>query len=143
ELKAAQQALLESDALRSAIFGSLYGQVVAIDREGVIIAVNHSWMRSATDGGGDPARLSVGANYLEACRQAAARGDADSRRALDAITGVLQGGGPAHFEYTSHLPDGERHYEVTVEVFRRPEGGALISHVDVTRRRQAEDEVRR
>jgi PAS domain S-box-containing protein len=143
ELKAAQEALLESDALRSAIFGSLYGQVVAIDRDGVIIAVNQSWMRSATEAGGDPARLSVGANYLEACRQAAARGDADSRRALDAITGVLQGGGQAHFEYTSNPPEGERSYEVTVEAFRRPEGGAVISHVDVTRRRQAEDEVRR
>jgi PAS domain S-box-containing protein len=142
ELKAAQQALLESDALRSAIFGSLYGQVVAIDRDGVIIAVNQSWMRSATKGG-DPSRLSVGANYLEACRQAAATGDTDSRRALDAITGVLLGGGQAHFEYSCRLPEGERSYEVTVEAFRRPEGGAVISHVDVTRRRQAEDEVRR
>ena len=32
---------------------------------------------------------------------------------------------------------------MAVAPFRRPEGGAVISHVDVTRRRQAEDEARR
>ena len=32
---------------------------------------------------------------------------------------------------------------MTVEPLRRPEGGALVTHVDVTRRRQAEEEARR
>src|SRR5262249_42517291 len=51
ELRAAQQALLESDFLRSAIFGSLSGHVVAVDREGTIIAVNESWRRLAEANG--------------------------------------------------------------------------------------------
>ena len=32
---------------------------------------------------------------------------------------------------------------MTVEPFRRPDGGAVISYIDITRRRQAEDESRR
>src|SRR5262249_25142401 len=55
-LNTALRAVLESTALRSAIFGSLYGQVAAIDRDGVIIAVNHSWTRFAGENGVDPAR---------------------------------------------------------------------------------------
>ncbi len=83
DLNAAQQIIAESTALRSAAFGSLYGHVAAIDRDGIIIAVNHSW------------------------------------------------------------PSGERWFEMLVEPFRRPEGGAIVGHIDITRRRRAEDAARR
>src|SRR4029434_8712564 len=33
--------------------------------------------------------------------------------------------------------------EMTVEPFHRPKGGAVISYIDITRRRQAEEEARR
>jgi PAS domain S-box-containing protein len=82
-LNTALQAVLESNALRSAIFGSLYGQVAAIDRDGVIIAVNHSWTRFAEESA-DPARgLAVGANCLEIWRRpAGVRLPERDRRAL-------------------------------------------------------------
>src|SRR5439155_20462316 len=38
---------------------------------------------------------------------------------------------------------GERWFEMAVEPFRRPEGGAVISYIDITRRRHAEEEARR
>ena len=144
-LNTALRAVLESTALRSAIFGSLYGQVAAIDRDGVIIAVNHSWTRFAEEVGTDPARgATVGVNYLDACRQAAAAGDADARRALEAITAVLTGKlEDARLEYAFRSESVERWFEMTVEPFRRPDGGAVISYIDITRRRQAEDESRR
>jgi len=144
ELKLAQHALLESTALRSAIFGSLYGHVAALDRDGFIIAVNESWTRFALDNGADPARVAVGANYLDACRQASGMGDADARRALGAITSVLAGSHDrARIEYACRVPAGARWFELAVEPLRRPEGGAIVAHVDVTRRRQAEDEAHR
>ncbi len=143
-LNTALQAVLESNALRSAIFGSLYGQVAAIDRDGVIIAVNHSWTRFA-DEGADPARgLTVGANCLEIWRQAAAAGDSDAFRAVDAITTVLNGKkDDVRLEYPRRSQAGERWFEMAVEPFRRPEGGAVISYIDITRRRNAEAEARR
>jgi len=144
-LNTALRAVLESTALRSAIFGSLYGQVAAIDRDGVIIAVNHSWTRFAEEVGTDPTRgATVGVNYLDACRQAAAAGDADALRALEAITAVLTGKRQdARLEYAFRSQSVERWFEMTVEPFRRPDGGAVISYIDITRRWQAEDESRR
>jgi C4-dicarboxylate-specific signal transduction histidine kinase len=46
------------------------------------------------------------------------------------------------FEYAARTVAGPRWFEVTVEPFQRPEGGAIISHMDTTRRRQAEEEAR-
>jgi PAS domain S-box-containing protein len=143
QLRAAQQALLETDLLRSAIFGSLYGHVAALDKHGRIIAVNQAWLRFAAANGGDPGRVSIGASYLDVCRSAAEAGDPDAGRILDAVVSVLAGGTPCQIEYAWQTPGGERWYEMTAEPLRRPEGGALVTHVDVTRRRQAEEEAQR
>jgi PAS domain S-box-containing protein len=143
QLRAAQQALLETDLLRSAIFGSLYGHVAALDKHGRIIAVNQAWVRFAVENGGDPARVSIGASYVDVCRDAVDTGDPDAPRILEAVRTVLAGGAPRQVEYATRVPGGERWYEMTVEPLRRPEGGALVTHLDVTRRRQAEEEAQR
>ena len=144
EVKAAQQTVVESLALRSAIFGSLYGQLAAIDRDGVIVAVNESWTRALADNGGDARTAGVGVNYLQTCHRAAARGDADAAAALEAMQSVLKGATDrALLEYACPGPAGNRWYAMIVEPFRRPEGGLVIAHVDVTRRRRAEEDLQR
>lgn len=140
ELKTAQQVLVESHALRSAVFGSLHGHVAALDRRGVILAVNESWLRFAAENGATPALVSVGAHYLEVCQRAAAMGDADARHAVAAITAVLEGASEhGQLEYLCHTANGARWFEMSVQPLRRTEGGAVVTHVDVTRRRHAED----
>ena len=141
-LRAAQRAILEIDLLRSAIFGALHGQVAALDKSGRVIAVNQAWGRSA-ENGARPIRASIGASYLDACRAASDGGDADAPRILDALRGVLAGGASAEIEYACRTLAGERWFEMTAEPLRRPEGGVLVTHVDVTRRRQAEEEADR
>jgi PAS domain S-box-containing protein len=143
QLRVAQRALLETDLLRSAIFGALYGHVAAVDKHGRIIAVNRAWGRFAIENGGNPVRVSVGANYLDVCRDATLAGDPEAGRILDALRKVLAGGTPLQLEYMSRTPAGDRWFEMTAEPLRRPEGGALVTHVDVTRRRQAEGEAER
>jgi len=144
ELKAAHQVVLESSALRGAIFSSLHGHVAALDRGGVIVAVNDSWLRFALENGADPAQASVGAHYLDVTQRAAAMGDADALVAGAMITAVLEGRSDhGQIEYLCHLPGGPRWFEMAVEPLRRAEGGALVSHVDVTRRRHAEDLAQR
>jgi two-component system, LuxR family, sensor kinase FixL len=141
ELREAQQSLLESTALRSAIFGALYGQVAAIDARGVIIAVNEAWTAALTNGGAAAVGASVGADYLAVCRRAG--DDVDARRALAAIEDVLARRTPrASLEYPCHTPTDERWFEMVIEPLRRPEGGAVISHLDITARRHAEMELR-
>ena len=144
ELRAAQQAIAEADTLRSAIFDSLDGHVAALDRDGIIIAVNRMWMNIARGNGLDPQRVSIGADYLVVCRTASAMDEADGRRAVAMISGALDGtGGASRLEYACPTPSGLRWFEMSVEPLRRPEGGALVSHVDITRRREAEEVARR
>jgi PAS domain S-box-containing protein len=140
-LRAAQRAILETDLLRSAIFGALHGHVAALDKSGRIIAVNQAWGRLAVENGADPIR--VGASYLDACRAAAEAGNPNAGRVLEALRRVLAGGGPVEIEYACRTPAGERWFEMTAEPLRRPEGGALVTYVDITRRRQAEEEAER
>jgi PAS domain S-box-containing protein len=143
ELRAVQKALVESDFLRSAIFGSLSGHVVAVDRAGTIIAVNESWRRLAEANGAVPAEVSVGANYFAVCRRVSGMTDADARRVAAAVARVLaKDSERAHLEYPARINEEDRWFELTVEPFRRSEGGAIVFHADVTRRRQAEDEAR-
>jgi len=71
-------------------------------------------------------------------------GDADALVAGAMITAVLEGRSDhGQIEYLCHLPGGPRWFEMAVEPLRRAEGGALVSHVDVTRRRHAEDLAQR
>jgi two-component system, LuxR family, sensor kinase FixL len=144
EVRAAQRSQVESLALRSAIFGSLYGRVAALDRTGVIVAVNESWTRFIEETGGDARTAGVGANYLDVSRRAASSGDPDAAAALGAIEGVLAGrSARAQLEYPCPTPTGRLWYMMIVEPFRRPEGGLVISHLDITRRRRAEEQVQR
>jgi PAS domain S-box-containing protein len=140
EIKAAHASRLESLALRSAVFGSLYGHVAALDREGVVLAVNASWATLAADDWDTPRPL-VGANYLEGCRRA---GSVAADTIANAVRSVLDGERPqASLEYLTRSATAEQWFEMTVEPFRRPEGGVIVSHVDITRRRRAEAEARR
>jgi PAS domain S-box-containing protein len=144
DVKTAQEVLAETAALRSAIFASLDGEVAALDRDGVIVAVNGAWTRFAQENGADPASVGVGANYFEVCRRAADAGDFDATRALEAIASVQDGGAPrASLEYASVGPDRPRWFAMTVVPIDRPHGGLVISHTDVTRRWRAEKEVER
>jgi len=77
-------------------------------------------------------------------RKAAAAGDADAFRAYEAVIAVLNGKkDDVRLEYARRSHGFERWFEMAVEPFRRPEGGAVISYIDITRRRHAEEEARR
>ena len=53
----------DAHALCSGIFAALYGNVVALDAKGIIVAVNRSWVEFARANGADPDRVSVGADF--------------------------------------------------------------------------------
>ena len=143
-LNTALRTVLESNALRSAIFGSLYGQVMAIDRHGIVLAVNQAWTTLQEEAGADPQRVAVGVNYFDVCLKAVANGDATAGQALQAVNAVLTGEcAGTRLEYACQSSSGERWFEMAVEPFHRPEGGAVISYIDITRRRQAEDQASR
>jgi signal transduction histidine kinase len=134
--------LRRSEALGDAVLASLAAQVAVVDREGTIIAVNAAWERHGGAHAAVLARLEPGENYIDACREAAARGDQDAQRALAGVEPVLVGTASTFsMEYAVTSPTSEAWYQMTVEPLQRPEGGAVISHRTITARKRAELEA--
>jgi PAS domain S-box-containing protein len=129
------------EILWGAMLASLSEHIAIIDRCGIVIAVNDAWSRFASESiKAKFERVPIGVNYLEACRRAG--DDAEMARAAAGIEAVLNGSEPSfRMEYDSSYTPAPRWFEFSVIPLRRPEGGAVMSHRDVTRRKQAEIDV--
>ena len=137
----AAEALRSSEALSHAVLSSVSALVAVVDARGSIIAVNASWKRRERDA----TRLMgsrAGANYLEACDEAFAAGDAAAGRVADGLRKVIEGSLP-DFSCELEAAGGEpgRWYQLTIEPLDRADGGAVISYLDITERRSAEIEA--
>lgn len=110
------------------VIDSLVEEIAVIGQAGDIRFVNRAWTRFATANSADPAaiRLGVGVNYLDACRSVP-----EIRAGLAA---VLQGEQEQFsIEYPCHSATEQRWF--MLHAARLADGdGAVISHVDVTRR---------
>ncbi len=145
ERKQAEERLRISEAVSGGILASLAGQMAIIDRTGVIVRVNEAWARFSLENGAPPsACVSVGANYLDACRRAIQGGDETVPAALAGIEAVLDGVWEEFvLEYPCHSPTQEQWYLMRVTPLKRADGGAVISHINITQRRLGQLEVER
>jgi PAS domain S-box-containing protein len=139
-----QQDLRWSHELNRKILQALPAHIAVIDSRGLIIFVNEAWTKFAAENAAPQAKnqSSVGANYLDACRSASGYGAEDASRALTGIEAVLNGT-TAQFttEYLCECkkPPFKRWYLLSVVQLQRSDGlGAVIAHLDITERKQAE-----
>ena len=134
--------LQDSQALIKAVFSSLYGHVAVVDRNGGVLAVNDAWQQLSQGNGGILCPVEVGTNYLQTCRLAMAAGDINAGKALAGIESVLNGTSEEFMlEYDCSESSASCWFDMIVKPLRRPEGGAIITHVDISDRRRAELEV--
>jgi signal transduction histidine kinase/integral membrane sensor domain MASE1 len=133
----------EGEALNRAVLASLSGAVAVVDRAGVAIRVNETWIRlSASNGHAFVPDLVVGVSYLEACRGAAERGVQEAQPALAGIQAVLERTRAGFsLEYAGPGLDQGGWWEMLVVPLDRPEGGAVITHRDVSDRKRGEHEA--
>lgn len=127
------------------VLDSLQDHVAVVVPSGTIVAVNQAWQEFARENG--PAAssdVSVGANYLEVCRQAAKTGDRTAEQVLDGLISVLAGDSD-HFDmdYECPAPSGERWFKITVLRQKAPRRGAVVLHSDITDRKKTEEALRR
>jgi signal transduction histidine kinase len=143
----AARVIRQGEQLNRAVLASLSTQIAILDASGTIIRVNDAWRHVAfTAGAGVDRAAFLGRNYLDECLRAAERGCREARDVRQGIEAVLDGG-TWHFrhEYTSAAPE-ERWYELRVDRLEYEDGGAIITHIDITDRRLAEikaEETRR
>ena len=141
------QELRASEELYRRTLQALPAHIAVIDRNGAIMAVNQAWSEFADQNSGGKAApdVAVGTNYLEVCRRAARAGDADASEALAGIDAVLAGTVPFHtMEYLCAGPETAYWFHMTVVPLDADGvGGAVISHLDITDRKHAEQLIER
>ena len=145
ERKQAETALRESEALNTSVLDSLAEHIAVLDAQGVIIAVNRAWRRFAEENGATPiASNSVGLNYLGVCRPSShTPNSAEAIPASDGIRAVLSGAlDEFNLEYPCHSPDEQRWFNMHVTPLRGSRPGAVVTHENITQRKQAEIDLR-
>ncbi len=119
-----------------AVLDSMSSQVAVLAWDGTIRTVNRSWREFGVANAppGRPAAVAgVGINYLELCRESQAT------EAADGIAAVLSGArGRFELEYPCHSPTERHWFSMRVTPLGPTTGGAVVAHVDITRRKLAE-----
>jgi len=144
ERKRTEAALRHSEELNRAVLNSMDAHISVLDSGGTIIAVNDAWERFALENGASPImHTSIGENYIRICRGATGECSEEAMQVADALEKILRGK-LNHFsiEYPCHSPQEKRWFLLTLTPLSRENGGAVVSHFNITGRKQAEDRIR-
>jgi signal transduction histidine kinase len=141
----AERGLRASESVKSAVLASLTSHVAVLDRDGRIISVNDSWTRFARENGAAAgANVGEGASYGDVCRRAAGTEAPGASEMWAGIKGVLDGSQASYgVDYRLCTTPRERWFHLMAVPLLRPEGGAVVSHTEVTEQRRAELEAQR
>jgi diguanylate cyclase (GGDEF)-like protein len=137
ERRGAENRAHRYERLALSLLDAMDSATCAVNRDGTIIAVNRAWREFCVHNGGDPNLSGLGRNYLEVCRAA---GGSDARVAQEVATDLrrLLAGDIARFEadYPCHSPTEDRWFSVRANAL--PESGAVLSHVDLSTMKKAQ-----
>jgi PAS domain S-box-containing protein len=147
--KLAEAGQRASEAFKASILDSVTAEIAVLDNDGVITATNRAWRLFTTDYGAESdqgaPRPGVGINYLEACASGTpaeanpAPGD-QGRLARDGIRAVMDRRLPVfRLEYPCHTPAAPRWFAMQVTPLGGSAHGAVITHVDISERKLAEE----
>ncbi|HVF87642.1 MAG TPA: PAS domain S-box protein, partial [Pyrinomonadaceae bacterium] len=145
ERKLAEERLRASQELNEAVLNSLTAHIAVLDKHGTITVVNESWRRFARENGGDSMTqvVGIGSNYLAVCDDVEGDEAGDLKFICDGIREVLDGRREFFSrEYPCHSPTTKRWFLLTVSPLTHEGGGAVVSHFNITARRQAEENLR-
>jgi diguanylate cyclase (GGDEF)-like protein len=126
----------------AAVLDALPDATAVLDGSGTIIAVNAAWRMFALDNGGRPETTGVGVSYIDVCDRAAAAGCGDAVEAASGLRAVLAGETvESDREYSCPSPSVGRWFTSRITPIGGPIGGALASHVNISRRKKSELEL--
>jgi signal transduction histidine kinase/integral membrane sensor domain MASE1 len=140
-IAAVDQARHEGVDLYRALLASVDRHVALLDARGFVLEASDSWRRFASRESTRPIESAgPGDDYMAAIRRAAADGDPAAPAILEGLTRVLRGE-ERRFELEYDRDEGREAYALIIEPLARADGGAVVTRLDVTARRQAQLEV--
>jgi len=126
-------------AFQSAVLDSMLALTAVIDNDGCIIAVNEAWTRQAISGGGSPATCGTGVDFLAVCDHVTGPSRPEALAVASGLRSVLTG---ASREFQQDIPcqlaDSQLYFSLSIVPLHVPEGGAVLSYTDITRRKTLE-----
>ena len=124
------------------VLDALPDATAILDPTGSIVAVNRAWRMFALDNGGRPEATGVGVNYLDVCVRAAETGCADAEEVFTGLQAVLSGETvESDREYPCPSPTVGRWFNSRITPTRGSTGGAVVSHVNISRRIRSEQDL--
>lgn len=131
-------------AMQAAILNALPAHIALLDAQGLILSVNDAWRQFARSNVFKDPGFGAGLNYLEICESATGEGSAEGHRIAAGIRRVMAGEIPVFsMEYPCHSPQEERWFLMTaIPLVESSLSGVVVTHLDVTAQRKAEDNVR-
>jgi len=126
-----------------ALLDSIRSHIAILDKGGGIISVNDAWKEFADSNRGEngdlPRGTDIGTNYLDACQKSCATFSDQTDEALAGIRSVLNGSARSFsLEYPCHSAEIKRWFFMKAEPLQTEEGGAVITHVDISDRKLAD-----
>jgi diguanylate cyclase (GGDEF)-like protein len=124
----------------TAVLDALPDATAILDRSGRITAVNRAWRMFSVDNGGRPETTGIGVSYLDVCARAAEAGCVDAAEVLAGLQAVLAGETiESDRDYPCPSPVVARWFTCRITPIQSPNGGAVVSHVNVSRRKMSEE----
>jgi signal transduction histidine kinase len=109
----------------------------------VIIAVNDAWTAFGAQAARAEQSMSPGSSYASVCERAVSEGLPGSNEALEGIRDVCEGRSAAYdTEYRLDSRDGEQWFAVKAVPLRHGDGGAVVTHRDITAEKRQEMALR-
>jgi diguanylate cyclase (GGDEF)-like protein/PAS domain S-box-containing protein len=139
--KHTEEALAASRQFQQAVFDSLSAHIAVLDRNGTIIQTNAAWRKHGADKRYAYAPGFIGANYLDVLDYLTHQDQKIRMAVSEGISSVLSGE-QGHFQLQQPFlaPSDKRWFSVHVTPVPDVEGRVVVSHEDVTRLKQTEEE---
>ncbi len=141
-LEVRTQELRKSEDFARRVLDSTDAHLAVVGEGGIILDVNEAWVRFArANGAGAIDGWGPGANYFQCCCTPQG-GAPSSKEAFEGIRGVQDGTLESfEMEYTCHSPQERRWFTMRVLPFQGRPGTVLVSHIDITTLKLAEDRL--
>ena len=139
--KKTEEALAASTQFQQAVFDSLSAHIAVLDRKGTIVQTNAAWRKYGADHGHAHAPGFIGANYLEVL-DGLTQDDPKTRKAVSAGISSVLAGELGHFQLQHPFlsPADKRWFSMHATPVPDVEGRVVVSHEDVTRLKETEEE---
>lgn len=144
-IRAAQYKMREREVFSRSVLDAVGASIAVLDKNGMIIAVNHTWQKFAIDNNdtSDGVATGVGINYLDVIKKTTGEDKENVDEILSGIKDVLNKElQEFSIEYPCHSPDEQRWFMLRATPLGGENGGAVLAHINITEKKAIEESLR-